>query len=357
MAISACLIFDTCPALSMVGAARRHAIGTGPRERTEHDRLVDEIAALNRTELSEPPAPAAPPDGSARVAFWNVERGRYLDEAAALLAVVDADVSLLCELDHGMARSFQRHTARDLAARTGQGYAFAVEFLELDLGAEHERAWHDGEENDAGLHGAAILSPHALGRPALIRLETDGDWFDGARGERRVGGRIALAATVAVAGVDVTCVSVHLESHSDPRHRARQMAVLLDAVDAYAPGAPTVIGGDFNTQSAARDRVDDRAGRVALLAEDPRRYVDPVRHEPLFDAARAAGFNWAACNAPGPTQRTPRYAAPRPHPGRLDWFFTRGVDTTDPVTVAAVDGDGRAISDHDLLAVTIRPAV
>ena len=71
------------------------------------------------------------------------------------------------------------------------GYAFGVEFLELDLGDAREREWHAGQSNQLGLHGAAILSPHPLGRPALIRLESDGDWFDGRHGERRVGGRIA----------------------------------------------------------------------------------------------------------------------------------------------------------------------
>ena len=74
------------------------------------------------------------PGDSARVVFWNAERGRHLDAMAALLAGQGAAVNLLCEMDLGMARSFQRHTARDLADRLGQGYAFAVEFLELELG-------------------------------------------------------------------------------------------------------------------------------------------------------------------------------------------------------------------------------
>jgi hypothetical protein len=38
------------------------------------------------------------------------------------------------------------------------------------------------------------------------------------------------AATVSIGDTDVAVVSVHLESHSDPSHRAEQMSVLLDAV-------------------------------------------------------------------------------------------------------------------------------
>ena len=79
------------------------------------------------------------------------------------------------------------------------------------------------------MHGGAILSAHHLKRPALIRLESDGAWFDGKNGERRVGGRMAVVATVALAGVDVTMAAVHLESRSDPEQRAAQMRVLLEA--------------------------------------------------------------------------------------------------------------------------------
>ena len=45
---------------------------------------------------------------------------------------------------------------------------------------------------------------------------------------------------------------------------------------------------------------------------------------------------------------------PKPPHGEIDWIFIRGVMASDPQIVAAVGLDGRnAISDHDLLAVTI----
>ena len=65
---------------------------------------------------------------------------------------------------------------------------------------------------------------------------------------------MAVAATVsatAIGDTNVAVVSVHLESHSDPSHRAEQMSVLLDAVERYAPRMPAIIGGDFNTNSVS----------------------------------------------------------------------------------------------------------
>ena len=50
---------------------------------------------------------------------------------------------------------------------------------------------------------------------------------------------MAVLATVALDGVAVTVVSTHLENHTDPAHRADQMAALLEAVDARGgPGGP-----------------------------------------------------------------------------------------------------------------------
>ncbi len=349
------LISETCTELPKVSPARRREIVKRPDGRAEHARLVAGIEALGRIEARAPARPAPAPGGAARVAFWNAERCKYPDPSLDLLRRVGADIVLLCELDLGMARSGQRHTARELAEGLGQGYVFAAEYLELGLGDARERARHAGAGNRHGLHGAAILAPTPLASPALIRLETGGAWLDGANGERRVGGRIALAAMMPVSGVDVVFVSVHFESHSDPGYRAGQMGVLIDALEAYAPGAPVVIGGDFNTFSAARGAMRDCERKAALLAEDPNRLTNPVPHEPLFDVAAAAGFDWDACNLPGATQRTPRGGAPKRRLGRLDWFFTRGLAASDAAIVPAVDGAGTAISDHELLAVTVVP--
>jgi endonuclease/exonuclease/phosphatase family metal-dependent hydrolase len=338
-----------------VSQVRRREILDLPPTPDVHAALMAELPLFDRLEIGAPPRPAPPLETSARVAFWNAERCKYLEDSAALLSRVDADIVLLAEMDLGMARSGNRHTTGELAALLDSGYLFAVEFLELDLGDERERAWHAGEANGQGLHGGAIVSRHALADPAVLRLDRDGAWFDGTDGERRVGGRIAVAARVPVAGAPVAWISVHFESHGSPDSRAEEMRRLLDAVEAYAAGAPVVIGGDFNTNSAPRQVIDGPGGRAALEAETPGRFVDPVEFEPLFQVAAAAGYDWTACNRPGPSQRTRPDGTPPPPFGRIDWFFCRGLQARDPETVAAVGRDGRAISDHELLAVTVMP--
>ena len=325
----------------------------GPDDRDAHRHLVEIHPALNRVEIGPPTARPVGFPRSIRVAAWNAERAKYLDASADLLGSVDADVVLLSEMDLGMARSGQHHTTRRLAGALGLGYVFGVEFVELGLGDDRERARHAGEENRDGLHGGAVLSRWPLGRPAMFRLECDGNWLDGARGERRIGGRIAMAGKLPIAGMEVAFVSVHLESHGDPAQRGGQMARLLDAIDAYHGDGPVLVGGDFNTISAGRREVDVEPGLHELLRADPNRLLNPVPHEPLFEVAASRGYEWGSCNTAHATQRTRPDGTPVPPHGRLDWFFARGLVTTEPATVAAVDARGAAISDHELLAVTV----
>lgn len=341
--------------LPEVSAARRGAILGLPVSAVTHAALLAELPFARSLEVAPPPAPPPEPPGSARVVAWNAERCQHVDAAARLLAPTGADALLLSELDWGMARSGQRHAARELAAALGCGYVFAVEFLELGLGNEAERARHAGEANAVGYHGGAILSRHPLLDPALVRLGGDGDWFDGERGERRVGGRIAVLAKLVVAGTEVALASVHFESHADPPFRAGQMRTLLDALEAYAPGAPALVGGDVNAHSLGRRHFRDREALRAALEEDPGRFARPVSHEPLFAVAEAAGFDWRRCNAEGSTERR---RAPEPSARgalKLDWFFARGLSTSDAEVIPAVDGAGRALSDHEAIAVTLAP--
>ena len=349
----AVLSYHTCVRLQRLGPERRHKIVNGATSRAAHARLFERNPALNRLELGPPPAPAPLPN-PARIAFWNAERCKHPGPSAALLRRAGADAILLCEMDMGMARTGQVHTTRDLAERLKQGYVFAVEFRELGLGNEIEQARHAGAQNRDGLHGAGILAPCPLQRPVLMRLEADGAWFDGKNGERRIGGRIAIATMVEIAGVAIALVSVHLESHGDPVQRAGQMRDLIEAVDAYAGDAPVLIGGDFNTKSVPRDQFWDPDKRRDAMAADPLRLIDPVPHEPLFEVAAGAGYDWVACNRPGPTERLLPHE-PRAPLARLDWFFCRGLAAADPEIHPAVDAEGGAISDHDLLVVTISP--
>lgn len=354
--MTAVLIEDTRATSPTVSPARRAALAALGTEDAAHDGAAEGLDVLQCIEVVPPPEPPSTPAQVLRVAFWNAERAKYLEASADLLRAAAADVVLLCEMDLGMARSGQHHTTRWVADALGLGHLFGVEFVELGLGDARERKWHAGGENRQGLHGGAILAGRELDRPALIRIDAGGTWFDGSRDEPRIGGRIAVAGKVEVGGQSVAFVSTHLESHSDPDDRARQTAALLDAVDVYHGDGPVILGGDFNTTSASFHALNVEPGKNELARADPGRFLDPVAHEPLFEVLRARGYDWAACNTAHATQRTRPDGTPEPPHGRIDWFFTRGLHARNPATVAAVDSAGRAISDHDLLAVTIAPA-
>jgi len=354
--------------LPVVSSARRAAIAGGPATPQAHAALLAELPFVDAVEV-QPPRAEAVLGGSARVLAWNAERCRQVEPSARLLAASGADLLLLSELDHGMARSGQQHAARELAWLLGFGYAFAVEFLELGLGGPGERAAlrsddpgfaDDPEgfadaENQVGYHGNAILSRAPLLRPAVVRLERDGAWFDAARGERRVGGRIAVLAQVELAGTPVTAASVHLESHGDPAQRAAQMGALLDAIEEYDARAPVVIGGDLNTFSLGLAQVADREAVAAALRADPERWRRPERHEPLFALAEARGYAWRAANRLGePTHRHATESGSVRGQLKLDWLLVRGLDAADPAVLeAAHPATGAPLSDHEPVAATV----
>jgi endonuclease/exonuclease/phosphatase family metal-dependent hydrolase len=309
-----------------------------------HVQAHDAAPALAQVEVGGQ-AQAAGATGSLRVVAWNVERLRRADAIARTLRDSGAQVSLLSEIDKGMARSGNSDRIADLGRGNGQAWAYGVEFIELDRGDAAERAATQGQENALGFHGNAILSGLALLRPALLRLEADGTWFGPARGQPRVGGRIALAGQVMLDGRAVTVVAVHLESHSDPLMRAAQMARLIGLIEAYDPAAPVVIGGDLNTAT-----VDRRVTRC----DDAARICEVIGWEGLFPVAAAHGFDWAGCNVAGvATQRLWPHEVPRPL-GKIDWFLTRGLRASDPAVIPAVDAAGQTLSDHEAIAVPLR---
>lgn len=335
--------------------AARQAILEAPVVPESFGAAFQATAALQAVEERQPPRPAGARH-PARIAFWNAERLKYAEASRAMLAGLDADALLLCEVDVGMARSGNRHTVEDLAGALDAGFVFGVEFVELGLGDLRERARHAGETNAAGLHGAGFVSRAPLARPALVRLERSGRWFDGAFHERRVGARIAMLAEIEIGGTPVLLVSAHYESHSDPADRLEQTKAMLDAIDAHAPGRPVLIGGDFNTSTFGLEEKNDPDVVRRALARDPNRLVDPVPYEPMFERLASRGYDWASCNVLGAlTQRTRPDGTPQPPFGKIDWLFSRGLRCTDPAVVPAIDRDGVAISDHEALAVTISP--
>ena len=342
--------------LSLPPLGLRDALNAGPKSLDAFHAAFAGMTCLDQIEQRPPPTSHAAPINSARILFWNAERLKFPEPSAAMIRRANPDAVILCELDLGMARTGNRHTTADLAATLDAGYVYAVEFVELDLGDERERGWFAGQRNDAGVHGAGLISARPLLDPRILRLENSGRWFDGAFGERRVGSRIAVMASLAVAGLPVLLVSVHYESHTDPDDRLDQTRVLLDGIDRDFPGRPVLIGGDFNTNTLDRSK-HDRADIVrAAVQADPMRLLMPSQYEPMFAELARRGYDWERCNVLGAqTQRTRPDGTPAEPLGRIDWFFARGLACSDPAVIPATDDNGVAISDHEALAVTIRP--
>jgi len=330
-------VVQTLPAPdeALLAEARRARVSS-----EAHGQFLGRIAALHALE-QEPPQRPMPWPTPLRLAAFNAQRLKHRPAVRTLLDEAGAHAALISEADLGMARSGNAHTVRELAAPTGEGYLYGVEFVELDLGNAGEVREHAGEHNACGFHGNAIVTRLALEDPYLIPLEESGFWFPGRKGlQRRIGGRIAVAARVAAAPRPLWLVSTHLESKTDPGDRQAQMQALLRALDVLAPNDACVIGGDFNTKALPRDE----AGRDALLDA-------PERHEPLFADLRSAGFEWTSANAACPTQRPD--PGSKPPPGKLDWIVVRGMKAANPRILPALDARGAPVSDHDMLAVDL----
>ena len=340
-------------AITEIDPAVRKAMRDGPLDPDTHRQHFSQVPALREIELGGTAPIRERSDGPVRVAVWNVERLRHVEAIAEIMAWHRPDITLLSEVDKGMVRSGNRHGLAELAGKLGHRFAYAVEFVELGLGDENEVAANSKQTNALGFHGNAVTSGLRLHRPFLVRLEADGGWFGPARGQQRVGGRMAIGAQVELAGRRVTVVSVHLESNSSPAQRKTQMSHLLDVIEKYDMSAPLLIGGDLNTSTVDRTRDRDREFQRAEFAKNPLRLLEVEPHEPLFQEMADRGFDWRASNLPGrPTER-PQPGQPSRPLGKIDWIFTRGLRAAAPAIVPALAADGRPISDHDCLFVTV----
>lgn len=317
--------------LTAVPLPQRHQFQDLPRNEAAHMQAHASIAAFREVEVGGAAAAPMGPE-PVRIAAWNLERCLYPRLSAGLLQQHGATLALLTELDHGMLRTGQRHTAADIASKLGARYAYGLEFLELMPMPPPGSPMTD-EDNDAGFHGNAIITPLPFENPVVIRLEEAADWFIAPKGgQRRIGNRMAVAVTITTEALRFVACTVHLESATDGLNRATQFRTLLNSLDIYAKGLPILIGGDLNTQVG------------------PGRSDDPA--EPLFAIAREHGCDWDACNLARPTTRTSTWSA---HEGdrQLDWFCARSLKTSDPRVIPAVGSDGTVLSDHEMIMVTI----
>ena len=322
--------------LPVVSASQRERITKAPRTREAHRALLADLPGLNAVQLGGTAVlPALPPEFT--VLAWNLERCLFPEDSAAHLAEVAPLVVLLSEMDHGMARTKQRHTTEDMARALGMAYAFGVEFFEMNLGGETERSFCDDDFNARGWHGNAILSAVPFEKATMFRLDDHGHWFTadagGDAGQPRIGGRNAIAAIIPSESGSLCFVSTHLESNADSMHRAAQFEKLMDEVDTFAPGLPVVIGGDLNTGNHMPPDFDWRG-------------------EALFPRAEARGYDWSL-TADGMTTRPSLITR---HPSRqmkLDWLCARGLKGKAHGVLPSLDASHRPLSDHDAVFAMI----
>jgi endonuclease/exonuclease/phosphatase family metal-dependent hydrolase len=283
---------------------------------------------------------------SLRLACYNIERGLRLDSIIDLWMrhrARHSDIILLSEADRGMARSGNRHTAREFGAALGYSWAYAVEFVELTKGDRRERRVPG--ENQEGHIGNAILSRFPLSNLQVVRLPCFFDYAQ--RYMARIGSRIAIIADVRIDGRLLTVASVHLESDSSPKQRSIQIEALVAEIRVRDGGQPIIIGGDMNTTGLDVNRlVRSVLRRPWTVVKSPSISV-LERIEPMFALLGHEGFEYRCCNRDGHTLRTRGYKA------HLDWFFTKNVDPDklrNPEVYRAFE-DCNRFSDHQPVAI------
>lgn len=147
-------------------------------------------------------------NSTVKVIGWNAERGTHWDKFYNMIQEMnelkEPLVILMNEMDIGMARSGNVHTARRLALQLGMNYAYGVEFLELTRGTQEEQMKTEGNRDALSLHGNAILSKCILGDGLILRDPLPHTYFSdkAERGinadgyEVRLGGRMGLFARI-----------------------------------------------------------------------------------------------------------------------------------------------------------------
>jgi endonuclease/exonuclease/phosphatase family metal-dependent hydrolase len=315
-----------------------------------------------------------------RAVAWNIERGRHYKGVRDILAehpeIAKADLFLLTECDLGMARSQNRHVARQLAQEIGFNYFFAPSYLNLSKGCGHE-AEYDGE-NTLGIHGNAIFSRYPLSNFRTIGLPCGKDKMKG--NEKRIGKQRALVADVHFGDKTLTAACIHLDSHSSQKRRMDQMSCVLNLIDQAKTDHPVLIGGDWNTSTYNSSRaIHAIIGfwvRVFMGVANVIRnhYPHPDRYweKDFFQMLEKRGFDYKSANIDGagtliydindPEQEKnlkewiPDWCfkfiewSLRNHNGRLqfklDWFAGRKLKTFNPQVVEKVVVDGKRASDH-----------
>jgi len=268
-----------------------------------------------------------------RITVFNAERGLKWREQCALLKsnplLSGTQVLLLNEMDNGMARTGNENTTANLAECLGMSYAYGVEFLELTEGqkSEQQHAAQLGLHSALGFHGNAILSTFQMENFEVLRLPgAETYWYKGGfDGERRLGGRMALFASIpvrsagGVADGAVEVVSTHLDYFVGEAYNRLSMSAIASQLERRG-ARRALVGGDLGSPGR-------RSTAANLL-------VDSWGFSP---AARTHPVHCNLCSG--------------------DWMMVRGMDqiAREPGrSPRAVSSEG--LSDHNFLSMDLETA-
>jgi endonuclease/exonuclease/phosphatase family metal-dependent hydrolase len=251
----------------------------------------------------------------------------------------DAGVIVLCEAGWRTPRAGGREVPAELAAELGMNFAYAPSF-----------AFTRGVAPMTAFMGNAILSREPL-RDVRMAPMTASHHVQ--KLKRRITRLSGLVASIAVGGMTLTVAAAHLDRNASPQFRAGQMGEFLSAMPAQGPA---VIAGDFNTTTVDWDASPALLNAAVRMLVNPRRFRNPVPHEPLFELLRQARFEIEGANLPRrPTFTFSRFIPPILRP-KLDWIAVRGVRPV-PGSAAVIAPRASALrrraSDHDLIVCEI----
>lgn len=372
------------PDLSRWGSLRtRRRLHRDPSFRRRKTEIED---VLTGWEWDLTAATAREPTTHLRAVAWNIERGKRFEPLCGALAehpdLCGADLLLLSEVDAGMGRSGNRHVARELAERLNMGWVFAPSHLVLAPG-DHGEQDH-GLYNTRALHGVALLSRWPIRRICGVPLPEYFDKFHVL--EKRLGDKRAIVAEIELPDGPLCVAAVHLDPFCPPRHRARQLRMVLAAVERFGIER-VLLGGDFNTttydlgsafglaidiahklvrfgfrgtveqymtpEQVFERRVFDALGRARLTVHG---FTEPGRGTIYYDINDPELIEKSRDYLPKPVMRwLMRRLEPWDGtvPLRMDWFAGRGLAAQRCRTIERPRHKGSLISDHNPLVVDV----
>jgi endonuclease/exonuclease/phosphatase family metal-dependent hydrolase len=155
-------------------------------------------------------------------------------------------------MDWGMARSGNIDTTKQMSQHLKMNYAYGVEFLELTNGNEREINATFGKHNHIGYHGNAVLSKWPILESKIVRLHSLFDLLyeektsGQAKGERRLGGRMALFTSIETFVGKILIISMHAHSGSSRNLLRGDAALVCDEIQRWNI-TNVIIGGDIAT--------------------------------------------------------------------------------------------------------------